>query len=469
MTQPSLLTAVIGAGPVGLAAAAHLAARNEPFVVFEAGDSIGASVRSWSHVRLFSPWKYNVDAVARQLLEETGWRFPRVRVTAASTEAAETGVNLDAYPTGGELVEEYLQPLADLPQIRPHIRLQTRVLSVSRQGLDKMKTSGRDDAPFVLRIQYADGEEEDVLARAVIDASGTYHNPNPLGASGVPAAGEQRFAEHIFYGIPDVLGSERNRYVDRQALVVGSGHSAFNAILDLATLAEDAPTTTIFWAVRRQQINQLFGGGKRDQLPARGALGARIRELLANGHVRLLTGIQVRKLVAGNGGIVVLHRDGELPAVDEIISATGFRPDLSMLGELRVAIDPTVESAAELAPLIDPNVHSCGTVPPHGVDELSHPERDLYIVGVKSYGRAPNFLLLSGYEQVRSIVAALTGHWESARDVQLVLPETGVCSLDRSESQDHTPEPSPVSLVTALARSSTIAPLRLVEAFRHCR
>jgi thioredoxin reductase len=426
---------------VGLAAAAHLGARNEPFVVFEAGDSIGASVRSWSHVRLFSPWKYNVDEVARQLLEETGWRFPRVRVSAAFKEAAETGANLDAYPTGGELVEEYLQPLADLAQIRPHVRLQTRVLSVTRQGFDKMKSSGRDDAPFVLRIQYADGEEADVLARAVIDASGTYHHPNPLGAGGVPAAGEQRFAEHIFYGIPDVLGRERNRYANRHVLVVGSGHSAFNAILDLATLAEDAPETTIFWAVRRQQIDHLFGGGKRDQLPARGALGGRILELLADGRVRLLTGIQVRQLVASDRGIVVVHRDGELPAVDEIISATGFRPDLSMLSELRVSIDPTVESAAELAPLIDPNVHSCGTVPPHGVDELSHPERDLYIVGVKSYGRAPNFLLLTGYEQVRSIVAALTGDWGAARDVQLILPETGVCSVDWSQN---TPATAPL-------------------------
>jgi len=92
-----------------------------------------------------------------------------------------------------------------------------------------------------------------------------------------------------------------------------------------------------------------------------------------------------------------------------------------------------------LAPLIDPNHHSCGTVPPHGVDELTHPELGYYAIGVKSYGRAPTFLLATGYEQARSVVAALAGDWEAARDVQLHLPETGVCSstlaLDGAEAE----------------------------------
>jgi hypothetical protein len=131
------------------------------------------------------------------------------------------------------------------------------------------------------------------------------------------------------------------------------------------------------------------------------------------------------------GVIVTGEQDGvetTLPPVDEIIVATGFRPDLSPLSELRLALDSATESPAALAPLIDPNVHSCGTVPPHGAAELAHPEQDFYIAGMKSYGRAPTFLLLTGYEQVRSIAAALAGDWEAARDVQLTLPETGVCS-----------------------------------------
>jgi hypothetical protein len=111
-----------------------------------------------------------------------------------------------------------------------------------------------------------------------------------------------------------------------------------------------------------------------------------------------------------------------------VIGATGFRPDLSLLGELRLDLDDRVEAARALAPLIDPNVHSCGSVPPHGVDELTHPDDGVYVVGMKSYGRAPTFLLRTGYEQVRSIAAALAGDWEAARRVELVLPETGVCN-----------------------------------------
>ena len=111
-----------------------------------------------------------------------------------------------------------------------------------------------------------------------------------------------------------------------------------------------------------------------------------------------------------------------------IVNATGARPDHSVTTELRLDVDPILGSTRALAPLIDPNVHSCGTVPPHGVDELAHPEPGFYVVGAKSYGRAPTFLLATGYEQARSVVAALDGDWAAARDVRLELPETGVCS-----------------------------------------
>jgi hypothetical protein len=128
-------------------------------------------------------------------------------------------------------------------------------------------------------------------------------------------------------------------------------------------------------------------------------------------------------MVAGSG-------DRLAPPVDEVIAATGFRPDWSILSEVRLDLDPAVQSPRALAPLIDPNIHSCGTVPPHGAEELKQPDGNLFVVGMKSYGRAPTFLVLTGYEQVRSVVAAIAGDWEAARRVELVLPETGVCSLD---------------------------------------
>jgi hypothetical protein len=299
---------------------------------------------------------------------------------------------------------------------------------VTRIGMDKLTTAGREQAPFVLHLAGPDGSEDTLVAGAVIDASGTWGTPNPLGSGGVPASGERALAGQVFYGIPDVRGALRERYAGRRVLVAGSGHSAFNVILDLAALAAEAPGTTITWVVRRGEMDRAYGGGENDALPARGALGQRVRALIERGVLRLVTGWRTDRLGRTPEGIVAWAGERALPAVDEIVVATGLRPDLAILGELRLGLDPAVEAPTALAPLIDPNVHSCGTVRPHGVDELAHPEPGFYIVGMKSYGRAPTFLLLTGYEQVRSVVAALAGDWEAARRVELVLPETGVCS-----------------------------------------
>jgi thioredoxin reductase len=402
--------AVIGAGPVGLAAAAHLIDRGLEPLVFEAGDAVGASIREWGHVRVFSPWEYNIDPVAGELLARHGWTAP----------------NGAGYPTGTEIVERYLEPLGAVPAIARSLHLHARVTGVTRFGIDKLKDAGREDAPFELVVDEG-GTERRVLARAVIDASGTWTRPNPLGAGGLPAAGERAHGDRIAYGIPDVLGASRERYAGKRVLVVGSGHSAFNAILDLVALRDSEPATEIVWAIRGGAPGRRYGGGGDDQLPARGALGATVRRMVHEGTVELIGGFQVRAIEMLDGTLRAIDGDREIGA-DEVIAATGFRPDLSLLGELRLDLDDRVEAAAALAPLIDPNLHSCGSVPPHGADELSHPDSGVYMVGMKSYGRAPTFLLRTGYEQVRSVVAALAGDWEAARRVELVLPETGVCS-----------------------------------------
>ena len=411
----TLPVAIIGAGPVGLAAAAHLVAKGEDPIILEAGATVGSNVLAWGHVRLFSPWRYMVDAATRELLTAAGgWSEP----------------NPEAYPTGRELVEAYLVPLAAVPALRSRLRLNTRVRRVTRAGFDKMKTEGREDAPFALVVQHPDGREESILAKAVIDASGTTATPNPLGAAGIPAIGEQQLGDRIVYGIPDVLGRHRDRYVGQRVLVVGSGHSAFNALLDLVDLAADAPGTSITWAIRRpsNRLGTLFGGGINDALPARGALGERVQRLVETDRLGLVSGFKLARVTETDDGVVVAGEDEVIGPFDTIIATTGFRPDLAHLAELRLDLDPAVESPHALAPLIDPNVHSCGSVPPHGEAELRQPEPGAYIVGMKSYGRAPTFLMLTGYEQVRSIAAALAGDWEAAQEVHLVLPETGVCS-----------------------------------------
>ncbi|MFN0177400.1 MAG: FAD-dependent oxidoreductase [Gemmatimonadales bacterium] len=433
MTSTRLPVAIIGAGPVGLAAAAHLQARGEPFLVLEAGDSAGATVRQWAHVRMFSPWKFAIDRQAERLLAATGWQRPAD----------------DAFPTGGDLNQGYLRPLSKHPALAPWIRYGWRVTGVTRQGYDRMKTPGRTRAPFAIRAATPEGEVE-VLARAVIDASGTWDRPNPIGASGVPAVGERAGADRIAQGIPDVWGSDRSRYAGKRVAVVGSGHSAFNVLLDLVRLIEVTPTTAVTWVIRKRDLRQLFGGGEKDQLAERGKLGERVRALVDRGQIAIETGFSVDRIERRDDGLVLWSGSRSVGPVDEVIATTGFRPDLSILTELRLNLDPITEAPSALAPLIDPNVHSCGTVPPHGADQLKHDEADFYLVGMKSYGRAPTFLLLTGYEQVRSVVAALVGDTEAATRVELVLPETGVCSSDGADACcGATPAEQPAVAATA--------------------
>lgn len=409
---------VIGAGPVGLAAAAHLRARGFTPLVLEAGAQVGAGMRRWAHVRLFSPWEYAIDARAAELLAANGWQAP----------------DPTRYPTGAEVVAQYLEPLAATPELAPHIHLNARVTGLSKYQRDRMKKAQREAAPFVVRYEQ-DGEEREVHAQAVIDASGTVAAPNPLGAAGLPALGERAAAAQVAYGLPDVLGAARGRYTGKRVLVVGSGHSAFNVLTDLVRLAQAAPGMQIHWAVRRPSLQRVLGGGENDQLKERGRLGLHIARLVERGAIAVHTGVHVDRLERTDAGWVAWSGTTALPPVDELISATGFRPDLGFLGEVRLDLDAGTQAPAALAPLIDPNLHSCGSVRPHGAVELQHPDANFYIVGMKSYGRAPTFLLLTGYEQVRSVAAAIAGDWEAARRVELVLPEAGVCNTQFADDE----------------------------------
>ncbi|BCJ27312.1 FAD-dependent oxidoreductase [Actinocatenispora sera] len=403
---------VIGAGPIGLAAAAHLTERGLPALVLEAGERAGAAVHRWGHVRLFSPWSQLVDPAAARALQPTGWQAPAG----------------DAYPTGADWANAYLQPLADT--LGDTVRFGTRVIGVSRQGRDRVVDAGRDTTPFVVHTREAGGREGRILARAVIDASGTWQSPNPLGADGLPAAGETDAAEAISYRIPDLTDpAVAARYAGRHTAVAGSGHSALTALVGLAELAATAPGTRISWLLRRGQTGAVFGGGAADELAARGALGQRAQAAVQAGHITTVTGFRTDRLdPAGDRRWAVVADDGRrIEQVDQIVAVTGFRPDHRLLSEIRLGVDPTLQAPTALAPLIDPNVHSCGTVYPHGVAELAHPEPDFYLAGMKSYGRAPTFLALTGYEQVRSIVAALAGDHDAAHRVELTLPDTGVC------------------------------------------
>lgn len=405
-----------GAGPTGLAAAAQLLGRGLEPLVLEAGDRAGAAVRDWGHVRLFSSWSELVDRAAADLLVPTGWSPP-----AGST-----------YPTGREWAEEYLQPLADA--LGHRVRYGNRVIGVARRGRDLLVSDGRDGEPFVVHVVAADGSEQRLTARAVVDASGTWGSPNPLGADGLRALGETGadVRPRVAHRIPDLDDARtRGRYVGRHAAVAGSGHSALTALVALAALAEEEPGTRITWLLRRGgqgAVEAAFGGGSSDQLPARGALGLRARGAVEAGLVDVRRGFRTVAVRRVGERLELTSEDGQtLDDVDEVVALTGFRPDLAWLSEVRLDLDPVLQAPRTLAPMIDPNVHSCGSVPPHGAAELATPEPGLYVVGMKSYGRAPTFLTLTGYEQVRSVAAALAGDAEAAARVELELPETGVC------------------------------------------
>lgn len=402
---------VIGAGPAGLAAAAHLVEHGIEPLVLETGPTAATAVRGWSHVRLFSTWSELVDPAAEKLLAPTGWARP----------------DADTYPTGGEWAERYLQPLADA--LGDKVRYGATVTGLSRLGRDRIVDADREQQPFTLRVTRADGAEERILGRAVIDASGTWSTPAPISADGLPALGEHAASARISYRIPDLKDpAVRARYAGKRTAVIGSGASAFTALAALADVAKDEPGTHSVWILRRAISGSTFGGGSADQLPARGALGLAAKAAVDDGYADAVTGFRTEAVEPTDGRLVLVGEDGRrLEPVDEVIVLTGLRPDLSFLSELRLALDERLQAPVALAPLIDPNQHSCGTVYPHGHRELSHPEQGLYLVGMKSYGRAPTFLAMTGYEQVRSVTAALAGDTEAADRVELTLPETGVC------------------------------------------
>lgn len=400
---------IIGAGPIGLAASAKLADENVPFVLLEAGSKAASNIHKWQHVRLFTPWENNIDSVAKKLLLRKGWESP-------------TSTDL---PTGADLITHYLEPLADLPEIKSFTYYNAKVVAVTRKNRDKMKSTNRAQVPFVLYIN--EGEKVTRMeAGAVLDATGTWSNPNPINSEGVWLKDEQLLQDDITYGIPN-LQADTADFKGKHVAVVGSGHSALNTLADLAEIKETDATTSITWILRKD-VQLAFGLQEQDDIKARGNLGVKIRKLIEAEIINVVTPFYIQQTYKKGSNVVIqgnYHGVEEEIIVDKIIANTGNRADFEFLKELRLDIDPITESNSKIASLIDPNKHSCGSVPAHGEQALRHTEQDFYIVGMKSYGRAPTFLLKTGYEQVNLIVAHLAGNDEDSNCMKPVL--SGAC------------------------------------------
>lgn len=401
MSLPARNTiAIVGAGPIGLEAACAALDRAFDVHVFERGE-VGAHVQAWGHVRMFTPWSMNVGPCSAAHLKAAGHAVPAG----------------GACPTGAELAEQVLLPLAALPELKDRVHAHAQVVHISRRGALKADLIGdprRREHPFRLLVRDAGGRENLLHAFAVIDASGTYGSPNRAGDGGIPARGEEHLAPQMSYHVEDVRGLARDRHAGKRTLVVGGGASAATTVVALAELAAEAPNTTATWVMREREL-RFAGEVEHDTLPGRAALYARARELATTpgSPITWIGGAVVEgfEYNSATHRFRVALRVGEqarLEEVDRVVVNTGFGPDNSLYRELQVhecygSRGPMKLSAA----LLGAGAADCTTVPAFGVDQLRNPEPDFYVLGAKSYARYNSFLLSTGYEQVRQVIEAL--------------------------------------------------------------
>ncbi|MGW0732008.1 hypothetical protein [Streptomyces sp. NPDC002851] len=390
-TAPAANVAVLGAGPIGLDAALACADAGWPVTVYEAGAGPGTHVRAWGHVRLFTPWDLNVS--------------PRMR---AHLPAAPAGA---ACPTGTELAEELLRPVAELPALDGRIRYGTRVAALARTGLLKHEHIGtptRTEAPFTLLLDTPDGEDT-AEATLVLDCTGTYGHPNTLGDGGIPAPGERALADRITRSLPDTT-TDPGRW-SGTVLLVGAGKSAQTAARDLAAL----PDTRLVWAIRSPAPD--WGAIENDTLPGRQELvdvACRLTDTTAAGHDRVTahTGARVQSLHtdAATGRIRVSLATADGPhevLADHVVSLTGYTGDPSLHRQLQVHECYATGAPMNLsAALLGSAGGDCLAQTCPGLDTLRTPEPHFFVLGAKSYGRLNTFLLRTGYDQVTEVTSA---------------------------------------------------------------
>lgn len=386
--------AVLGAGPVGLEAALWGARLGFDVTVIEQGD-VGDNVLAWGHVRMFSPWRMNVSPIGLEALGHPALPW-------------------DALPTGREYAERYLLPLGR--SLRGRIHAGERVVAMSRAGTLKGDLVGdpeRGRRPFRILTEDRAGRERVREADIVLDCTGTYRVHRQLGDGGIPAPGERGAARRISYEVDDILGHHRARYARRRILLVGDGHSAGTSAVALAALAEQAAGTDVLWIARRPAPP--LAEIPDDPLPERARLCRAANALAQGGHpaFRFVGGAHVEAMRLRGDGLHVRLRVGEEPrevVVDRILANVGYRPDTRIYRELQIHECYASEGPMKLAAaLLGEASADCLTQRSRGPEALRNPEPGFLILGAKSYGRNPSFLVRVGFAQVREAYALLTG------------------------------------------------------------
>ncbi len=405
-TEPEV--AILGAGPIGIEAALALAERGLPFTLYEAADRVAAHLRSWGHVRLFSPWSLDVSPRMRHWLEKGGVEAPAG----------------DDCPTGDELAALVFEPLAAMEPLASSLALGTRVLAVGRQGLlkhEEIGTGARAERPFRLLCADREGRERVATADVVLDCTGSYGRPNPVGDGGIPAPGERSLDGAIAHRIPD-LATEAAEWRGRTVLLVGAGHSAQTAVVELAELAGrgsaetagEKTGTRVIWALRSERPSWPID--PEDPLPERARLTRRARALAegASPAVEAIFGVVVEGLERDGGRVRVTLRatDGarRRVTVDRVLALTGSVGDHLLYRELQVHECYATSGPMKLAAaLLGESSADCLAQKSHGPETLVNPEPGFYILGAKSYGRNNTFLMRTGWQQVDEVVGGLLG------------------------------------------------------------
>ena len=399
--------AVLGAGPIGLEAALYARFLGYDVDVFERG-RVCEHLLQWGHVRLFSPFGLNRSTLGLAALHAQcdTWQPP----------------DDEALLTGRDLAESYYLPLAQSDLLADHIQQQTEVLAIARDGLLKGEQIGdpaRREVDFRILTRGASGQEKTSTAAVVIDATGTFGQPNGLGSGGLPAAGERDLSDQIERRLPDVLGKDRHVYAGKQTLVIGAGYSAATSVVALAQLANEEPETRVVWLTRDDRHDPI-ARIPHDALDERDRLAQQANHLAsdAGGPITHWPGTTVQRITApvatdncdprANSSdsfeIELAGQHAGNVSVDRIIANVGYRPDNRLHDELQVqhcyATDGPMKLAAALA---EHDAADCLDQQTPGADTLISREADFYILGAKSYGRSSNFLLSVGLEQIRQI------------------------------------------------------------------
>jgi thioredoxin reductase len=393
--------AVLGAGPIGLEAALYGRFLGYDIELFDRGE-VADNVRRWGHVKMFSPFGMNASPLGLAALEAQDDQYKLV--------------DQDAVITGREWRERYLLPLSQTDLLSDFLHLQTTVAAIARKDCFKYEeigTKARCESPFRILFREKTGREYETSADIVIDATGVFGNANWIGPGGAPAIGERAVRDRIEYGIPDPQGFDQLRFSNKQVLVIGSGHSAATSVLALRAMAESATATRVTWVTRRAKQEGEPGplrGIRDDQLPERLQLVQDANEAAADpqGVIVHWPGTMVQSISWDESrGLFDVEFIGEHVghgAFDEIIANVGYRPDHRFLEELQVhwcyATGGPMKLAAQL--LANPSDDCLKQVCP-GPSALLTPEPNFYVLGAKSYGRNPNFLLSNGLTQIRDL------------------------------------------------------------------